>query len=192
MVALRNFTLLFLVFGPIWFMYPVGYLSGRFRTARYVFICIALAIAALVGLGFYLGADKVPWIIVGVFVTCFVGIGLAAVVVGVRVHWQHSVTGFMVRLALVAGVVGFAFVQLEPGPEPDELWLAMALVSFIALVFGFFPATGGSRGSGDDDDSGWSSSSSSSSSDSSSSSSSSSDSSSSGGSSSGGGASGSW
>eukprot|EP01036_Dinobryon_divergens_P059512 gene59512-79410_t len=140
-------------------MYGVGYLSGRFKTARYVFICIALAIAGLIALGFYLGADKVPLIIAGVFVAGFIAIGIAAIVVGVRVHWQRGVLGFMVRLALVTGVIGFAFVQLRPGPDPDEIWLVMALVSFIALVFGFFPATGGGSGNGDDDDSdsGWSS-----------------------------------
>eukprot|EP01035_Chromulina_nebulosa_P038021 gene38021-51349_t len=48
---------------------------------------------------------------------------------------ERGVLGFMVRLALVTGVIGFAFVQLRPGPDPDEIWLVMALVSFIALVF---------------------------------------------------------
>lgn len=190
-LALMNLAMPFILFMPVGFMYGVGYLSGRFRTARYVFICIALAIAGLIALGFYLGADKVPLIIAGVVVAGFIAIGIAAIVVGVRVHWQRGVLGFMVRLALVTGVIGFAFVQLRPGPDPDEIWLVMALVSFIALVFGFFPATGGGSGNGDDDDrdSGWSSSSSSSSS---SSDSSSSSSDSGGGSSSGGGASGSW
>ncbi|WP_422087867.1 TPM domain-containing protein [Variovorax sp.] len=188
-LALMNLAMPFVLFMPVGFMYGVGYLSGRFKTARYVFICIALAIAGLIGLGFYLGADKVPWIVAGVLATGIVGIGLAVIVAGVRVHWKRGVLGFMVRLALVTGVIGFAFVQLRPGPDPDETWLVMALVSFIALVFGFFPATGnGSGGDDDDRDSGWSSSSSSSSG----SSSSDSSSSSSGGSSSGGGASGSW
>ena len=178
---------------PAGMVFGIGYACARHRTAQWIFGGFALFVAALVGAWFAVGEERFWW----GFLTALCA-AVACLFVGLigflmRAAWQRSVPLFLLRFAIVAGVIGWVFSMAGPDVSTlDERWIPVGIVSFLSLLFGFMPWGNGGGGS-DSGDSGWSGGGSSSSgSDSSSSSSSSSSDSGGGGSSSGGGASGSW
>ena len=194
-LAVMNLALPLFLLTPAGLVYGVGYLSGRFKGARRLFIGLAVVIAGLVALGVYLGPDRFFWGLLWIMCGGVALLFTTLIVIGNRKSWQRSQLGFFIRWVIVLGILGFMLMETNPGPVPDESWIPAALATFLALLFAFLPFGGGGGGGDDNDssDSGWSSGSSSSSSSSSSDSSSSSSSDSGGGgSSSGGGASGSW
>lgn len=171
---------------PVPLAFALGFGCGRSRTVRLVTGGIALAISAMVGIAFVVGANRFG---LGLLYALGGGIGcllLGLIAMGMRAAYKRSLVEFGVRSALVACVVGYVAFQNPPDLllTDWESWMPTGMAFGLAMLFGFFTGGAGSSSGRDDRDG--------SSSSGSSSSSSSSSRSSSGGSSSGGGSSGSW
>lgn len=170
---------------PVPLAFALGFGCGRSRTVRLVTGGIALAISAMVGIAFVVGANRFG---LGLLYALGGGIGcllLGLIAMGMRAAYKRSLVEFGVRSALVACVVGYVAFQNPPDLllTDWESWMPTGMAFGLAMLFGFFTGGAGSSSGRDRDGS---------SSSGSSSSSSSSSRSSSGGSSSGGGSSGSW
>jgi uncharacterized protein len=163
--------------------FALGFGCGRSRIVRWVAGGFVLVIVLLVGIGHAVGADRFWWGFLYAMAGGVVCLLLTLIAMGMRMAWKRSLLEFGVRSALVDRHRGLCGVRKPAGLAVDGLGILVThgAAAGLAMLFGFFPGSGGGSGS-----------SGSSSGSSSSSSSSSSSRSSSGGSSSGGGASGSW
>lgn len=182
-VVLKNVAIgaILLTF-PVPLAFALGFGCGRSRTVRRVAGGIALAIGAMAGIAFVVGADRFG---LGLLYALGGGIGcllLGLIAMGMRSAYKRSLVEFGVRSALVACIVGYVAFQNPPDLLliDWESWLPTGMAFGLAMLFGFFPGGVSTSSGGGSSSSGSSSSSSSSSR------------SSSGGSSSGGGSSGSW